>query len=136
MVTGPKHVDRRVRISRQPKQMRGGVAEAGGDVAQHQVGTWSGDVVRDAQRAVAAGDDRGGVTLDVRPEPVPQLEGIAGGDDMQVSAQRLGREIDRAPDAIGARAAGSLVEEDGGTSRAYGSASRISATSASLPVRK
>jgi hypothetical protein len=67
---------------------------------------------------------------------VPQLEGIAGGDDMQVSAQRLGREIDRAPDAIGARAAGSLVEEDGGTSRAYGSASRISATSASLPVRK
>jgi hypothetical protein len=55
---------------------------------------------------------------------------------MKVRAQRVGREIDRAPDAIGSRAAGSLVEEDGGTSRAYGSASRISATSASLPVRK
>ena len=55
---------------------------------------------------------------------------------MKVRAQRIGRKLDRAPDAIGSRAARSLVEEDGGTAGAYGSASRISVTSASAPVRK
>lgn len=67
---------------------------------------------------------------------MPQLERIARRDEVKVRAQRIGRELDRAPNAIASRAAGSLVQEDGGAAAGYGSASRISATSASEPVRK
>jgi hypothetical protein len=114
----------------------GGVAEPGGNVAEEELRARGGNVVGDAQRAIATGDDGRLVAVDAAREPAAQFQRIAGGDDMKVGAQRLGGEADRAPDAIGSRAAGPLVEEDGRAGGAYGSASRISATSASLPVRK
>ena len=55
---------------------------------------------------------------------------------MEVRIQRAPNEFDRAMDAIGARAAGPLVEEYGGARGGYGRTSSTSAACSSVPVRK
>ncbi len=62
--------------------------------------------------------------------------GVTGGGDVEIRIERAPDTIYRLPYALGVRAAGPLVEEDGSATGAYGRVSRISATSASEPVKK
>jgi hypothetical protein len=55
---------------------------------------------------------------------------------VEIRIERATDPIDRLSHAVGVRATGPLVEEDGSATGAYGRASRISATSASEPVKK
>jgi hypothetical protein len=126
--------DERRWILRQPEQVRGGVPEARGDVAEREAGPAARDVVGDAERPVATGDDGRGVRVDPGGQPRGQLTGVTGRGDVEVGVERATSQLDRPPRAVGARAAGPLVEEDGSACGYYGSASRISATRSSGPV--
>jgi hypothetical protein len=116
--------------------MRGGVAEAGGNVAQGHARPGRRDVVRDAERSVAAGDDRGVVPVDPIGQPRGQLVAVPRGGDVEVRVERGTSQVDGAPNPIGACAAGPLVQEDGGARGGYGRASRISVAYSTEPVRK
>jgi hypothetical protein len=91
-----------------------GVAEPGRQVSEGEVAPSGRRVERDAQRAVAAGDDGGSIRADALGQPGTELVDAARGDDVQVGAERVPCQLDRSPDPIAARAACPLVEEDAG----------------------
>lgn len=110
------------------------VAESGGNVAEGQPATRRCDTECRAQGSVAAGDDCRVISRDTLTEPRRELINVAGRGDVQVGIQRAASQLNRAPNPIASRAAGSLVEEDGGADGRYGSAARISAACSSVPV--
>jgi hypothetical protein len=113
-----------------------GVPEAGRQVAEGEVVAPGDDVEGHAERSVATADDGGRVGIDALAQPRAELIHVARGGDVQVGIERAAGKPHRAPDMVTPRAAGRLVEEDGGARRHYGRAARISAACSSLPVRK
>jgi hypothetical protein len=114
----------------------GRVSEPRGNPAEDEIVTSGRDVVRDAEGAITAGDDRGAVRGDALGQPRLELGGVSRVGDVEVGVEGGASEVDGAAYAIGAPAAGPLVQEDRCRTVAYGSASMISVIWASVPVRK
>jgi hypothetical protein len=121
-VVGPQDLDEPFRVTGKVEQVRRGIAEAGGQVAEGSTGVGE-DVEGDPERSVTAGDDDRVVRRDPPGQPLGQLGRVARRGDVEVGVERGPRTGNGASDAIGARAAGPLVEEDGGARGPYGSAS-------------
>ena len=111
----PAHqdLDDRLRRRRKAQKVARRVSESGRQIAEGQPLTTGGNVVRDAKRAVAAGDHGRAVAVDALGEPGGELRHVTGGGDVQVGVERAAGKLHRAPDGVGPCAAGPLVEEDG-----------------------
>jgi hypothetical protein len=116
--------------------VRRGVAKSGRQVTEAQVRAGRGDVVRDAERAITTDNDGSPIALDALFEPPAELGGIARFGQVQIRVECAPRKVDRSSDAVGARAPGPLVDEDGGGSALVGQGSSASSCSAadSSPV--